>query len=111
MAENESLAVELHLGRNARELDPGARSVTDDQRAVYHYEKLLLPPAEHLAASRPRSLYRRMEQLEARVAPNDEPLIINVRFISAVDKRVTGGFQARIPQLGPARNSVIKQYR
>jgi NAD(P)H-nitrite reductase large subunit len=38
----ESLAVELHLGRSARELDPGARSVTVDQRAVYHYEKLLL---------------------------------------------------------------------
>ena len=45
----------------------------------------------------PRSLYRRMEQLEARTAPAGEPLIINVQFISAVDKSVTGGFQARIP--------------
>ena len=61
----------------------------------------------------PRSLYRRMEQLEARTAPAGEPLIINVQFISAVDKSVTGGFQARIPQLGPAtRTSVaVRSYR
>ena len=44
----------------------------------------------------PTNLYRRMEQLEARLAPGGEPLIINVQFVSAVDKSVTGGFQALI---------------
>jgi hypothetical protein len=59
-----------------------------------------------------RNLYRRMEQLEARLAPGGEPLIIDVQFISAVDKSVVGGFQARVQQPGRAgKTSVIKQYR
>ena len=36
------LGVELHLGRNALELDTGGRRVTDDQRTTYSYGKLLL---------------------------------------------------------------------
>jgi hypothetical protein len=73
------------------------------------------PPPAHLGGrvehpDAPQSLSAN-GQLEARRAPAGEPLIINVQFISAVDESATGGFQARIPQLGPARNSVIKQYR
>lgn len=34
--------VTLHLGRNARRLDPSNRAVTDDQGTVYGYDKLLL---------------------------------------------------------------------
>jgi hypothetical protein len=37
-----------------------------------------------------RNLYRRMEQLEARLTPGGERLIIDVQFISAVDKSVVG---------------------
>jgi NADPH-dependent 2,4-dienoyl-CoA reductase/sulfur reductase-like enzyme len=33
---------ELHLGRSVAQLDPAARSVTDDQGQAYTYEKLLL---------------------------------------------------------------------
>lgn len=36
------LGVELHLGRNALELDTRGRRVTDDQRTTYAYGKLLL---------------------------------------------------------------------
>jgi len=36
-----------------------------------------------------RNLYRRLDQLAARLASAGEPLIINVRFVSAVDKSVT----------------------
>ena len=36
------LGVELHLGRNALELDTRGRRVTDDQRTTYTYGKLLL---------------------------------------------------------------------
>ena len=36
------LGVELHLGRNALELDTRGRRVTDDQRTSYAYGKLLL---------------------------------------------------------------------
>jgi len=32
----------LHLGRQARSLDPAQKAVTDDQSSVYTYEKLLL---------------------------------------------------------------------
>lgn len=38
----EELGVELHLGRTATSLDPGAREVLDDRGAHYTYEKLLL---------------------------------------------------------------------
>ena len=58
-----------------------------------------------------RNLYRRMEQLETRLAPAGEPLIINVQFISAVDKSVVGGFDARVQQPATAKLGVIKQYR
>ena len=40
----------------------------------------------------PRSLYRRMEELEDRLAPVSEPLVIDVRFVAA-DKSIVGGFQ------------------
>jgi hypothetical protein len=52
-----------------------------------------------------------MEQLETRLAPAGEPLIINVQFISAVDKSVVGGFDARVQQPATAKLGVIKQYR
>jgi 3-phenylpropionate/trans-cinnamate dioxygenase ferredoxin reductase subunit len=38
----ETQAVELHLGRRARSLDPSAKRVTDDQGGEYSYEMLLL---------------------------------------------------------------------
>jgi len=38
----ESRGVEFHLGRKARTLDPRNKSVTDDQGAVYTFDKLLL---------------------------------------------------------------------
>src|SRR5450759_1310826 len=37
-----SATVTFHQGRTARALDPRARQVTDDQDAVYHFDKLLL---------------------------------------------------------------------
>ena len=42
--------VTLHLGRQARTLDPPNKRVTDDQGTVYTYDKLLLPPAARRAA-------------------------------------------------------------
>src|SRR2546426_53838 len=38
----ESVGVTLHLGRIAKSLDPRKKQVTDDQGAVYTFEKLLL---------------------------------------------------------------------
>ncbi|HXY36368.1 MAG TPA: FAD/NAD(P)-binding oxidoreductase [Planctomycetaceae bacterium] len=38
----ESTEVTFHLGRTARDLDPGARRVVDDQGTEYRYERLLL---------------------------------------------------------------------
>ena len=58
----------------------------------------------------PRNLHLRIEQLEARAASAGEPLIIDVQFISAVDKSVTGGFHARIAQPGPAKRQ-LNSYR
>jgi hypothetical protein len=46
-----------------------------------------------------------MREWESGLVPGGEPLIIDVQFISAVDRSIVRGFQARIPQLGPARNS------
>ena len=62
----------------------------------------------------PRSLYRRMQQLEDRLVPGGEPLIIEVQFISAVDKSIVGGFQATVDQgPGTAKRSRagVRSYR
>ncbi len=40
--DSESRGVTLHLGRTARALDPSNQTVSDDQGAVYGYQKLLL---------------------------------------------------------------------
>jgi hypothetical protein len=39
------------------------------------------------------------------------PWMTRAFFVERQVMDVTGGFQARIPQLGPARNSVIRQYQ
>jgi hypothetical protein len=36
----------------------------------------------------PRTLFRRMERLEARLAPAAAPLLINIQFVSSGDGRV-----------------------
>ena len=62
----------------------------------------------------PRNLYRRMEMLEDRLAPGGEPLIINVQFVSAVDKSNVSCFQARVDRgPGPAKRSKagVRSYR
>ena len=60
----------------------------------------------------PRSLYRRMELLEDRLAPPGEPMIINIQLISA-DKSVTREFQMQVQQPGPPTSSRlgVRSYR
>ena len=43
----------------------------------------------------PRTLVRRMERLEARLAPADAPLIINLQFVSS-DGRVVEEREVRV---------------
>ena len=43
----------------------------------------------------PRALVRRMERLEARLAPADDPLIINLQFVSS-DGRVVEEREVRV---------------
>jgi hypothetical protein len=62
----------------------------------------------------PRNLYRRIEELEARAAPTGEPLIINVEFVSPVDRRIVGGFQVRVdrgPDPANPRRAAFRRYR
>jgi hypothetical protein len=52
--------------------------------------------------------------LEDRLAPGGEPLIINVQFVSAVDKSDVSCFQARVDRgPGPAKRSKagVRSYR
>jgi hypothetical protein len=48
-----------------------------------------------------------MELLEDLLVPTIETMIINVQFVSPVDKSVTGELQARVQQPGPAKRSSL----
>ena len=47
-----------------------------------------------------KTLARRLETLEERIAPAEEPILMDVVFIDAETKQPTGGFQVK---LGPTR--------
>lgn len=50
-----------------------------------------------------KALSRRLERLEEYMAPNAEPIIIDVVFVDAATMESKPGFQVKIPMSGYAR--------
>jgi hypothetical protein len=58
----------------------------------------------------PRSIYRRMEQLESRLAPATEPVIFKIQFVSA-DRSVVKEFETRPHKMPRPERSAVRSYR
>jgi hypothetical protein len=61
----------------------------------------------------PRSLYRRMEALEAHLAPGTQHVVHKIQFISPVDHSVVKELEVRSHPLGPLlrKGKPVRGYR